>query len=148
VAPWDGSDIHSYPDNQPGYAIDHSEGGRVWLDNNGYLSIAKRLRKPPMIGELGLHAISKADKKVWDETPNYFESYDDTKAAKPWVVKTLNEVVEAGIPLSYWWCYQSDNPDEKNNRQHFDLDRDRNPELVACIAEANRQLKAKLHSKQ
>jgi hypothetical protein len=116
----------------------------MWLDNKGYMKIAARLGKPLVIGELGLHAIAKTDKKIWNETPDYFESYDDAKASKPWVVKTLNDVIEAGIPISYWWCYQSDDPAERANHQHFDIDRDRNPELVACLVEANKRLKAKL----
>jgi len=137
-------DIHSYPDNKPGYAIRGNDGKTMWLDNKGYMAIAKRLGKPLIIGEVGLHAIAKTDKRVWDETPDYFESYDDSKAAKPWVAKTLNDIVEAGVPLSYWWCYQSDQSSDQNNRQRFDIDRDRNPELVACVAEANKRLKAKL----
>jgi hypothetical protein len=137
-------DIHSYPDNKPGYAITGADGNKVWLDNKGYMTIAKRLGKPLIIGELGLHAVAKSDKKIWDETPDYFESFDDTKAAQPWVVKTLNDVIEAGVPLSYWWCYQSDNSSDGNNRQRFDIDADRNPELVACIVEANKRLKTKL----
>ena len=88
--------------------------------------------------------MQKSEKRVWDETPDYFESYDDTAAAKPWLVKTLNGVIDAGVPLSYWWCYQSDRSQEQNNRQRFDLEPDRNPELVACIVEANSRLKAKL----
>ncbi len=103
-------DIHSYPDNKPGYAITHEDGSKRWLDNKGYMAIAKRLGKPLMIGELGLHAVPRTDKGVWNETPDYFESYDDAKAAKSWMVKTLNEVIETGVPLSYWWCYQSDRP--------------------------------------
>lgn len=138
-------DIHSYPDNNPGYSIVREDGARMWLDDEGYMNIARRLSKPLIIGELGLHAIPKSEKKVWEESPDYFESYADTPAAKPWVVKTLNRVVEAEVPLSYWWCYQSDDPSEQNNRQRFDIDRERNPELVACIVEANRRLKAKLN---
>jgi hypothetical protein len=142
-------DIHAYPDNQPGYAIAGKDGSRMWLDNKGYMTIAKRLGKPLMIGELGLHASARTDKKIWLETPDYFESYDDTKASKPWVEKTLNDVIEAGVPLTYWWCYQSDRGDDQNNRQRFDIDREHNPELVACIVEANNLLKAKLvHSDQ
>jgi hypothetical protein len=141
-------DIHSYPDNKPGYAITDENGNKMWLDNKGYMVIAKRLGKPLIIGELGLHAIARTDRKIWDETPDYFESFDDTRAAKPWVVKTLNDVIEARVPLSYWWCYQSDNPDTRNDRQRFDLDRDRNPELVACIVEANKRLKATLFAQK
>ena len=139
-------DIHSYPDHKPGYAILGADGQKMWLDNQGYMAIARRLGKPLMIGELGLHAVARSDKKVWEETPDYFESFDDAQAAKPWLVKTLDSVIEAGVPLSYWWCYQSDDPGEKSNRQHFDIDLERNPELVTAVAEANRRLKAKLGS--
>ena len=137
-------DIHSYPDNKPGYGIVAENGDKMWLDNKGYMAIAKRLRKPLIIGELGLHAVARTDKKVWDETPNYFESYNDTKDAQPWVEKTLNDVIEAGVPLSYWWCYQSDQADDQNNRQRFDIDRRRNPELVASVVAANNRLKQKI----
>jgi hypothetical protein len=140
-------DIHSYPNNQPGYAIADKDGKRIWLDNKGYMAIAKRLGKPLMIGELGLHATPKTEKKLWDETPDYFESFDDTAAAKPWVVKTLNDVIEASVPLTYWWCYQSDRSGDRKNRQRFDIERDRNPELVACFVEANKRLKAKFNLK-
>jgi hypothetical protein len=140
-------DIHSYPDNKPGYAIIGEDGNKMWLDNKGYMRIAKRLGKPLMIGELGLHATPKTDKKIWDETRDYFESYDDANAAKPWVVKTLNDVIAAGVPLTYWWCYQADGPGDHDNPQRFDIDRDRNPELVACIVMANKRLKAEIYTK-
>ena len=137
-------DIHSYPNNKPGYVIAGTDGKDVMLDNKGYIGIAGRLGKPLMIGELGLQAVAKTEKKIWDETPNYFASYDDTAAAKPWVVKTLNDVIEAGVPIAYWWCYQSDQADDQKNPQRFDIDRGRNPELLACFVEANKRLKAKL----
>lgn len=137
-------DIHSYPDNHPGYAILGDLGEKLWLDDQGYMDLAKRLGKPLMIGELGLHAIARTDQAVWSQTPGYFESYSDARAAKPWVTETLNAVIEAGVPLSYWWCYQADGQSEQNNPQRFDLEVGRNPELVACIAEANERLKAKL----
>jgi endo-1,4-beta-mannosidase len=137
-------DIHSYPDNKPGYGILGTNGEKMWLKPQGYMQMAKRLGKPLMIGELGLHAIAKSDKKVWEETPDYFESYDNAQAAKRWVVKTLDDVIEAGVPLTYWWCYQSDNPSDQKDPQRFDIDRGRNPELISCVVEANRRLKFKL----
>jgi hypothetical protein len=140
-------DIHSYPDNLPGYAILGGEGKKTWLDDQGYMSFAKRLGKPLMVGELGLHAIPRSNKKVWNVTPDYFESYIDTAAAKPWVIKTLDQIVEAAVPLTYWWCYQSDRPDDQKDPQRFDIALGRNPKLVACIVEANRKLKAKLRAK-
>ena len=137
-------DIHCYPNNHPGFAIQGEDGSQRWLDTKGYMVIARRLGKPLMIGELGLQAAPKSDTNVWTQTPGYFESYADLPAAKEWVVRTLNDVVAAGVPLSYWWCYSSDRPAEQRDPQRFDLQRERTPELVACVAEANRRLKAKL----
>lgn len=140
-------DIHSYPDNHPGYGVLGNDGRKAWLDDRGYMEFARRLGKPLMIGEVGLHAIAKSDRKIWGETPDYFESYGDEKAARPWVQRTLDGIIEAGVPLSYWWCYQSDRAEDQSNRQRFDLERSREPELVNCILEANHRLKAKLHAK-
>jgi hypothetical protein len=141
-------DIHSYPDNHPGYAIIGDDGKKMWLDSRGYMTMAKRLGKPLIIGELGLHAIAKTDTNLWRQTPDYFESYDDSAAARPWVLKTLNDVIDAGVPLTYWWCYQSDRAEDRNNPQRFDIDRRRNPELVRCIVKANERLKAELGVRQ
>jgi hypothetical protein len=137
-------DIHSYTENKSGYAMMGDDGKETLLDHKGYMKIAARLGKPLMIGELGMKAAPKTNKKIWDATPDYFESYDDTAAAKPWVEKLLKSVVDAGVQLSYWWCYQSDRPMDQGKRQRFDIDRERNPELLACFVKANRRLKAKL----
>jgi len=143
-SPVDVIDVHCYPNNKPGLIIMGPDGKDAVLDDKGYMAIAARLKKPLMIGEFGLIPAPKTDRKIWDETPNFFESYDDTAAAKPWVEKTLNDVIAAGVQLSYWWCYQSDRAEEQGQRQRFDVSRERNPELLACFVEANRRLKAKL----
>jgi hypothetical protein len=137
-------DIHSYPSNRPGYTIQGEDGKPAVLDHRGYMAIAARLGKPLMIGELGLRAAARSEKAVWDLTPDYFESFDDTTAALPWVEKTLDSVIAAGVPLSYWWCYQSDRPMDQGQRQRFDIDRERNPELLACFVAANQRLKRRL----
>lgn len=137
-------DVHSYMNHKPGYVISDGAGGETLLGNKEWMQIARRIGKPLMIGELGLQAAAKTDTKTWDESPEYFESYADTAAAKPWVQRTLNSVIEAGIPLSYWWCYQSDRPMDQNDPQRFDLTRERNPELLDCIIDANRRLRDKL----
>lgn len=135
-------DIHSYPNTQPGYLISDDRGQEMWLENKGYMAIARRLGKPLMIGELGLQPAPKTDQKLWSTTPNYFDSYEDAASAKPWLVRTLESVVDAGVPLTYWWCYQADRADDASNRQRLDLERNRNPELIACIVAANRRLQA------
>ena len=137
-------DVHSYMNNKPGYIISDGTGGEAFLDNAAWMKIAGRVGKPLMIGELGLQATAKSKKKIWKESPDYFESYADVKAAKPWVEKTLNSVIDSGVQLSYWWCYQSDRPMDQNRPQRFDLTRQRNPELLKCIVKANQRLKAKL----
>lgn len=137
-------DVHSYMNNNPGYAISDGAGGETFLDNRGWMQIANRIGKPLMIGELGLQAKPKSDRKVWDKTPNYFESYSDTASARPWVEKSLDSVVDAGVQISYWWCYQSDRPMDQNNPQRFDLTGKRNPVLLKSIVAANQRLKAKL----
>ena len=137
-------DVHSYMNNKPGYVISDGKGGEAYMDFLGWMTIAGRIGKPLMIGELGLQAAPKTEKKVWETTPHYFASYADTAAARPWVEKTLSAVIDAGVPLSYWWCYQSDRPMDQNKPQRFDLTRERNPELVACIVAANQRLQQKL----
>lgn len=137
-------DVHSYMNNKSGYVISDGSGGQAYLGNRDWMTIAKRIGKPLMIGEFGLQAAAKSNKEIWDETPDYFESYADIKAAKPWVEKTLNSVIDAGVQLSYWWCYQSDRPRDQKNPQRFDLTGQRNPELLKCIIKANRRLQDKL----
>lgn len=137
-------DVHSYMNNKPGSIISDGEGGKTFLDNRGWMKIAKRIGKPLMIGEVGLHAAARSEKEIWKETPDYFESYADVAAAKPWVEKSLNSVIDAGVQLSYWWCYHSDRPVDQNNPQRFDLTCERNPELLKCFVEANQRLRATL----
>ncbi len=137
-------DVHSYMNNKEGYVISDGAGGEALLGNKEWMQIAQRIGKPLMIGELGLHATARGDSKIWKESPDYFESYAETAAARPWVERALNSVIDAGVPLSYWWCYQSDRPMDQRNPQRFDLTRERNPELLTCIIEANKRLKAKL----
>lgn len=139
-------DVHSYMNSKPGYIIADGAGGETFLDYRGWMEIARRIGKPLMIGEIGLEPKPKTDGKVWAETPDYFERYSDTAAAKPWVEKTLNGVIDAGVQLSYWWCYQSDRPMDQNNPQRFDLTLERNPELLSCIVKANERLKARIRT--
>ncbi|RKY07641.1 MAG: hypothetical protein DRP65_10180 [Planctomycetota bacterium] len=137
-------DVHSYMNDKPGYVISDGSGGHTFLGNRDWMAFSKRIGKPLMIGEIGLQVKPKTDKNIWKETPGYFESYTDVKAAKPWVEKTLNSVIDSGVQLSYWWCYQSDRPMDQKNPQRFDLTIGRNSEIVKCIAEANKRLQAKL----
>ncbi len=112
-------DVHSYPNNKPGYVIANESGGEAILDNQGWMTMAARIGKPLMIGELGLHAAARNKQEIWTESPDYFESYSDVAAAKPWVEKTLNHVIDAGVQLSYWWCYQSDRPIDQEQSTAF-----------------------------
>lgn len=59
----------------------------------------------------------------------------------------MNSIIDAGVPLTYWWCYQSDRPTDQGHRQRFDIDRHRNPELLACFVDANQRLKDELDAR-
>ena len=141
-------DIHYYPNNTPGNLIMGTDGKKTILDEKGYMALAERVGKPLMIGELGMISAAKTDKKIWEATPDYFESYMDTAAARPWIEKTLNGVIDAGVQLAYWWCYQSDRRTDQNNPQRDDIERVRNPELLQSIVAANRRLQEKLGVQQ
>lgn len=141
-------DVHSYANHKPAYVISDVKGGIAWIGPPQWMDIAKGIGKPLMMGEFGVLPFAKSQEKIWQETPDYFESYADLEAAKPWVEKTLNDAIAAGVQLSYWWCYQSDRPVEQGNPQRYDLTIERNPELVKMIAEANQRLQEKLSREQ
>src|SRR5437762_7875787 len=63
-------DIHSYPNNKPGYLITDDHGKEMWMNYKGYLAISKRLHKPLMIGELGLQPAPKTHQEIWSVTPD------------------------------------------------------------------------------
>jgi len=142
-APIDTIDIHYYPNNKAGYAIRAEGGGATYLDLRGYMEIAGRLRKPLMIGELGVLGAPKSDEKVWKETPDYFTSAEDP-AAWPWVKRTLDAVIEARVPLSYWWAYQSDRPVDQKPGERWYIERELTPKLMQLFIDANRRLKETL----
>ena len=122
-------DIHAYPNGQPGrlaYVIADESGNETTLDLNGYMAIAARLHKPLMIGEFAVKAAAQADEK-------------------PRVQQTLNDVVDAGVPLSYWWCYRPDIDGKPNDPQSSDISSERNRDLLDCFVAANRRLRARLH---
>ena len=137
-------DIHSYPNHLPGFAIMGEDGRETWLDTEGYMDMAAHVGKPLMIGELGVLPVPRTERTVWDVTPDYFETMEDAAAAGPWVSRTLDSVVEAGVQLTYWWAYQSDRPMDQEPGSRWYIDRDLTPELMALFIDANQHLKAKL----
>jgi hypothetical protein len=134
-------DIHFYPNNQPGQIIMGDNAKETILGCKGYMTIAAQIGKPLMIGELGLAPAAKTDTKTWAAATNYFESYANAAAALPWVKRTLDNAIEAGVQLVYWWSYQSDREQDQRDPQRFDLERERNPELIQAIVAANQRLK-------
>ena len=47
--------------------------------------------------------------------------------------RILDQVVDACVPLSYWWCYQSDRPVDQKHPQRMDIGLIRDPELVELV---------------
>ncbi|HSV75166.1 MAG TPA: hypothetical protein VLH79_15515 [Chthonomonadales bacterium] len=137
--------IHSYMNNRAGFVIRAEGGGTTHLDHRGYMEMARRLRKPLIIGELGRIGAPRTDERVWQETPDYFTSMEDP-AAVPWVRRSLDSVVEAGVQLTYWWAYQSDRPMDQTPGTRWFIERELTPELMRHFIEANRRLKSKLRA--
>lgn len=139
-------DIHYYPGNLWGDKVVGEDGKDVSMGIRRYLDIANRLKKPLYIGEFGLMPVPKdykpESKKVWQETPDYFESYQDEAALK-WVKRLMNEVVEAGAPIVHFWEYSSDRPGDQD-RGSFDLKKGKTDPVLKLIIDANKRLKAKL----
>ena len=57
--------------------------------------------------------------------------------------KAVNDIVDAQVPLTYWWAYQSDRKiDQRANPVTISLET--TPDLVKVIADGSRRLKASL----
>ena len=140
-------DVHLYPNHHPSYYLSNGRGGKEALETKDYMKLASYVKMPLIVGEFGLQP-AKSDSKVWDEEPDYFETNKDVAAATPWFERDLNNIIDAGVQLSYWWTYSSDREMDAKNPQTFNISRDDDPELVALIVDANRRLKKKLRIKQ
>ena len=115
------------------------DGKDVMMTPASFMQIVLALGKAPIIGEYGTLPSGWVNEKT---DPDWFQGYDDANAIE-WVQKGLNELVDAKVPITYWWAYQSDRPvDQKANPVVFSLET--TPDLVKRIAEANRLLKSRL----
>lgn len=137
-------DIHYYATNKGGPKIAGDDGSDTELSMTDYMGFAAQEEKPLMVGELGCTLYAKTNQEVWAETPNYMTTISDANSALPWVNKVLNNVVNAGVPLSYWWAYQSDRDMDQNDPMRLDVSFERNPEIINAIIDANKRLKQKL----
>lgn len=137
-------DIHYYLQDQPGMLVAGEDGKDRWLGLSDYLGMARRTGKPLMIGEIGRAPVAADQTEFWSRTPGYFRSLADTEAAMRWIQPLLDEMVAAGIPLSYWWTYQSDRAMDANDPLSFHVSLEKNPEIVKAVADANRRLREKL----
>ncbi|HBQ64562.1 MAG TPA: hypothetical protein DD727_06510 [Clostridiales bacterium] len=135
-------DIHYYNIAAGGYYVAGPNGTDSVIDLEKHMEFSLQLGKPLYIGEYGPLPLLR-DHKIWQTFPDYFESYQDEAAVK-WFQKALDELIEAGVPLTHWWCYQSDRNQDQNKKDRMDLDIQRDPELLRMIADANQKLKQKL----
>jgi len=144
----DVADIHYYALSTDGFIIQDGSGGPLHLNPAAYMKIGQQIGKPVIFGEYGPiphvsdpDAIEHTNKPL---PPGWFESYEEKDLAIPWFQKAVDDIIEAGVPITYWWCYQSDRKFEKDKPGRFDVSLDLNPELVNIIAEGNRRLQEKL----
>lgn len=137
-------DIHYYLHQHPGMRVAGGNGQDHWLGLADYKSMAGRVGKPLMIGEIGRAPVGPDNQEFWRENPGYFRGLSDTEAALRWIQPMLDEMVAAEIPLSYWWTYQSDRAMDAEDPLGFHVSIEKNPEIVRAIAEANRRLQERV----
>jgi len=140
-------DIHYYAVPTDGYLIQDGNGFPVLLNLKSYMEIARKIGKPMILGEYG--ALPHGDNPDGENAgkrlrPGWFESFEEKELASRWVQKAVDDLVDARVPITYWWCYQSDRKVEQNQPGRFDVSLDLNPEIVKVIADGNRRLQEKL----
>lgn len=132
-------DMHYYVVREGGFSILDNSRNPMLLNIQGLNDIATNdVNIHMMLGEIGV---------LPDATnpTGYFSSYTDTVNAKIWVQKTVDEILNANVPLTYWWAYQDDRPFTKgSDRQDINIERD--PELIQIIVNANKALKQRTNS--
>jgi len=111
-----------------------------------YVQAAASIGKPLMVGETGTGGAVKNDdpknKKIYDETPDYFDAYTEPTAAK-WVQSLCDEIVSAGPQLAYFWSYSTDHAPNKK-AINWNIKKGEADPVLAVILDANKRLKAKL----
>ena len=140
-------DVHYYTSSEARQTpVIGPGGGEVDMDLRRNAEAARRIGKPLMVGEAGVtpvgHDDRPEDRKVYAQTPDYFDSDADPHAV-PWVQKLCDEIVDAGPQLTYWWEYSSDRPQDKDPPD-FTVKKGRTDAVLRVIVEANRRLKARL----
>lgn len=131
-------DIHWYANNTLGpVVLDDETYNNVNLGLADYMEFAKEIGKPLMVGEIGIMPMA--------DTPNYFADNSDVEKAKPFFQRQLDEIVDAGVQLSYWWQYGSDRPQDEGVGQ-FTLRKGLDDELLQMIIDANKRLKEKYNA--
>ena len=120
------------------------DGKLKGLNMADWTAIARAEGKPLYVGEYSAMPLARTDanKKRWEENPEWFESYEgaDREKAIKMVKLGLEDIVKAKPNLTHWWCYQSNRNSEQKNPQRFDIDPERTPELVRAVMDANRRL--------
>ena len=114
--------------------LDNETGQEMILNLGHYKRFADAIGKPLMVGEVGVCPIVDEE--------GYFDNYDDVETARPFFKRQLDEIVDNGILLSYWWTYSSDRPQDEGVGG-FSLKKGSDDELLGMIIEANQRLKAK-----
>jgi len=152
-------DVHYYTGNASMNlegTVKGKRGEEVPMNVARYMDSSTRIGKPLMIGEAGasaapaiigdwnlVHARNNPKyKKLYEATPDYFDTYADPNAVK-WVKIYCDELVAGGAQLSYWWAYSS-NRDVDAKNPICDIKKGRTDPALAVIIDANKRLKAKL----
>jgi len=137
-------DIHYYTNNHD--ICTCGDGQEIPMNLATYMESASRIERPLMIGEVGGSMVARdnnpENRKIYEETPDYYDSYWDPNSVK-WVKSLCDEIVDSGTQLTYWWCYSSDRREEQT-APSFDVKKGKTDAVLTIIADANKRLKATL----
>lgn len=137
-------DIHFYLKKTPNYQIYYDNGSPLVMNEQLYNNLATSIGKPMMLGEYGALPKLKTDADYWLTGTDWFVTFDGEPAdAQQYVQEAADRAVDSGCRLIFWWCYDSQRPQDQNDPQRMDLDKTRTPILFQKILDANIRLKQK-----
>jgi hypothetical protein len=130
-------DIHYYTKKVPGYLIKGHDGKEYMETLQTYMDWAKKLNKPLLIGEMGVQPDSKIK--------GYFSDYSETEKALPYFKQRVDEIVNSGVQLTYWWAYSPEGGGS-DDIGSCTLRASKHPEIMKLIIDGNKRLKEKYNA--
>ena len=120
--------------------VKNNEGETVLNSPVYYNDLALRMGKPLYIGEYGIIGYPKTRTDVWEKNPGWIVNFNDENTGAL-MKRSLDILVEKGVPLTHWFAYKSDFTWDKSNTDLISPEANR--EYFDLIVDANRKLQEK-----